>query len=51
MPLPTLLRHAVAIADALEKAHASGVIHRDLNPGGLCCLQTSPMLPIPLETN
>ncbi len=36
-PLATaeLLRIAIEIADALEKAHRQGVIHRDLKPGNI----------------
>jgi len=35
LPLETMLRHAIEIASALDRAHRNGIVHRDLKPGNI----------------
>jgi serine/threonine protein kinase len=35
LPLDQVLRYAIEIADALDKAHCKGITHRDLKPGNI----------------
>src|SRR6266481_4296760 len=44
LPLEQVLKFGMQIADALDKAHRSGVVHRDLKPGNIMLTATGAKL-------
>jgi eukaryotic-like serine/threonine-protein kinase len=44
LPLEQVLKFGMQVADALDKAHRSGVVHRDLKPGNIMLTSTGAKL-------
>jgi Tol biopolymer transport system component len=44
LPLPDVLKTAIEIASALDKAHRQGIVHRDLKPGNVMLTKTGSKL-------
>ncbi len=44
LPLEQTLEYAIQIADAMDKAHRQGVVHRDLKPGNIMLVKSGAKL-------